>query len=77
MVISYMETVVCRHRYIYLKPKNQIKPNRKIKFGSGLDYVNYTSGSYISRTKKPEPNQGLNGYSDFCNIVYILNINYI
>ena len=43
--------------YIYPEPKIQTKPNQKIRFGSGLNHINYTSESYIFGTKKSEPNQ--------------------
>lgn len=47
-----------RSRYIYPKSKDQTES--KIKFSSGLDPINHMSGSYISRTKKFEPNRKSN-----------------
>ena len=37
----------------------QTEPNRKTRLGLGLglDPINYTSGSYISRIKKPKLNR--------------------
>ncbi|WZY83032.1 hypothetical protein YC2023_029416 [Brassica napus] len=42
--------------------QNQNEPNRKMKFGLdlGFDPIIYTSGSYIFRTEKLEPNEKLN-----------------
>lgn len=39
-----------RHGHIYPEP------NRKHRLCLGLDPTKYLSGSYISRTKEPEPN---------------------
>ena len=42
--------------HIYPEPN---RPSQKMRFGLCLESINYTSGSYISRTRKPEPNQNL------------------
>ena len=53
------------------------EPNHKTRFGSGLDHINYTSGSYITRTEKMEPNrEPLNFYNIVYIFIYTNNINF-
>ena len=66
----YMENTRSWHIY----PKSKKQTESKIKFSSSLDHVNHMCGSYISRTKKSEPNRKSNKYSNFYNIVYIFII---
>ena len=62
--LVYIQTIRDMGTFIQ---NRKTEPKRKMRFGSDLKPINYISGSYFSRTVKPEPNT----YPDFYNIVYI------